>query len=200
MKLRMKLMVAVAACASLSVGAADEPKVTPELVIEMITTTRLGPDGKQVGGRIRQMRTMMSDGKGAIWSTLIGAEYTLQKGSEFWHLNPNDMANVGKPRQRGPIDLTPTTSRRSPIRSGVLGKKVEEGITIAGEWNEYATTDGGPGVERREIWWRGDLGGAGQPVMRIHRLVSTSPTRITKKDYWYIRTDRIHPEMFDPNP
>jgi hypothetical protein len=199
----MKMMVAVFGCAALGVHAADDPqapKILPELVVEMITITKLGPDGKQVGGRTRQTRTMLHDGKGATWSTLIGAEYTLQKGNDFWHLNPNAMSQVGRKREKpgDPIDVGPTRSSGTPIRSGVLGKKVEEGVTIAGEWNEYPMRDGG--VERREIWWRGDTDAAGRPVLRIHHLVSTSPTRITRKDYWYIQTERIHPDYFDPNP
>jgi hypothetical protein len=203
MKTRLLIPI-LGMCAALSAQAnPQQPLEQGEIILEQYTRVKL-EDGKPVKTQ-RGMKVKMRDPNGVVWELLPTAQWTLTKGDEFavvdpmkWNQGPTIMPG-DPPREESGHDT------KKLIDHALLGKKVEDGITIAGEWQTYQlgpTRTRAAWVERIEMWWRADRRDDGTMQPRVHRKIRTSPYEKYTLDVFYLATDRLHPSLFsaEDNP
>ncbi len=203
MRTPMKLFVGVLGC--LALGAQAEPAAPhfpPGLIsMEQTTIVHLGPNGRPTVTE-RFVRVMMTEGKRA-WSTMPSFEYTVtnEKG-ETSAVNPmvwEDMAEKSM-HQLGKPTPSPVDGVVAKVNDkGQLGPKMEDGIEVKGLWWSLTWPPAGnmpARTERVERWFRPLRDAQGRVGLHPHREIVTSADERKTKDWWYIKTDRIHPSMF----
>lgn len=182
-------------------GAPAAPQTTSgEIILEQRTTITLGPNGQPAGTR-REMRARMRAENGVVWSTLLGSKWQVSKGNDYRIVNPRSTSTVGQVMRDGPPPVPELYGDTLlPLDSGLLGKKVEDGVTIAGEWATYQfgpTASRPAWVERSETWFRVDTSPKGKRVPRLHRRSTSSPYELSTVDYFYMQTERLHASLFE---
>jgi hypothetical protein len=188
---------------------ADAPPTPPaakatagEIVMEQQTRTEFAPNGQPTRTKSSVQVTMRAE-NGVVWSMIPGWKWQISKGTELKVVNPRttrtaDEARANPPRMPDTYGFTSQILR--PIDSGMIGKKVEDDVTIAGEWATYQrgpTSDRPAWTEKWEKWFRVDKGPDGKSVIRSHRLVTTSIYETTTIDYFYFQSTRLHEALFD---
>jgi hypothetical protein len=206
MKRQLLAFPVLVTCLALAAQANDPPApqtTSGEIILEQLTRVDFGPNGQPITTK-RSMRVRMRAENGMEWSTLPTAKWQLSKGNDFTIINPLNW-HQGAARRTGDPAPEPAGETLQQLANGIIGKKVEDGVAIAGEWATYQlgpTRERPAWVERMESWYRADKGPDGKPVVRLHRRLVTSPYKRETVDYFYVESTRLHSSLFsgETNP
>jgi hypothetical protein len=143
---------------------------------------------------------MRLDGTDRVVTTPFGNPWKITDHAEKWSVEADASITVHATPERIDPPVRPLCRGVVPrLDEGVLGKRVEDGVTITGEWHtrECPADATYPAfTEREETWYRIDEVN-GQKILRPHRREVTSQYMHRRVDYLYVKSSRLHKSLFD---